>query len=599
MRRAVSTFVWDRGGLLLFVVLPVYLWIAPPFITDGDNAEFSTLAITGGASHPPGYPLYVLYLRAMSWLPGSPAGAAATATALLGAMTVLVVHAACRAWGARPAGASIATALFAGSPVALRLHTAAEVFALNNLIVACVLWLSASGGPLRGTPRALALGLVAGLGLANHHTCVLVAPVGILGAIRGVRETRAPALLTIGAAIGGLAIGLLPYLSLLQSETAASWGHASSIDDLLAYFTREAYGGAGAFGVAEGTTDRVANVLAVTRSLGRAYLWLPSLLGVIVLGVRAFRCTRARGESRAAWALLAVSTLLAGPVLALRFNIYPSGLGLAICERFHVMAMVLLAVPVAMAVDMTADWIATRAKRELIATPRLREVATVAVFATTAGLSLPYVKAMHSPAVEHNVCNVLGSLPEHAVVMLTADDLYFGANYAQHALGVRPDVTVIAWGIAGQPWYRDRISRQGITIETHMANGDVPSVRVARQVLALDRPLFVELSMGNVARALPSYPYGGLLRILSPGSPAPSLDEIVAENQRVFAGYDLTYPRPSKTEVYGLIVHERYARAWDVIGGALAKAGRAQDAAAARDVARQLMPPGFFEAGGR
>ena len=71
----------------------------------GDNAEFSALSALGGVAHPTGYPLYVLWLRAWSWLPvDSPAHAASIATAILTALEVLVLHAACRAWGARPTG---------------------------------------------------------------------------------------------------------------------------------------------------------------------------------------------------------------------------------------------------------------------------------------------------------------------------------------------------------------------------------------------------------------------------------------------------------------------------------------------------------------
>ena len=60
------------------------------------------LGARGGVAHPSGYPLYVMYLRAMAWLPGTPAHAAALATALLGAAQIGVLHAACRAWGSAP-----------------------------------------------------------------------------------------------------------------------------------------------------------------------------------------------------------------------------------------------------------------------------------------------------------------------------------------------------------------------------------------------------------------------------------------------------------------------------------------------------------------
>ena len=58
------------------VALAVYGALATPHIVDGDNAEYSTLGTIGGAAHPTGYPLYLLWLRAMAWLPGTPAHAA-------------------------------------------------------------------------------------------------------------------------------------------------------------------------------------------------------------------------------------------------------------------------------------------------------------------------------------------------------------------------------------------------------------------------------------------------------------------------------------------------------------------------------------------
>jgi hypothetical protein len=79
----------DRGFLLGFVVLVVYVWLAPTHIVAADNAEFATLGAIGGRAHPSGYPLYVLWLRAMAWLPAENAAhRAAIATALLAAIQI-------------------------------------------------------------------------------------------------------------------------------------------------------------------------------------------------------------------------------------------------------------------------------------------------------------------------------------------------------------------------------------------------------------------------------------------------------------------------------------------------------------------------------
>src|SRR5215468_7803311 len=118
----------DRGGLIAVGALVGYAWLAPPWFVDGDNAELVTLGTVGGVAHPSGYPAYLLWLRAMAWLPGTtPAHTTAIATAILAAIQLVVLHAACRAWGARPTTATLAIALYAAGPLVMRYSSEAEV----------------------------------------------------------------------------------------------------------------------------------------------------------------------------------------------------------------------------------------------------------------------------------------------------------------------------------------------------------------------------------------------------------------------------------------------------------------------------------------
>lgn len=579
----------ERGGLVTLAVAAVYVWLTPTFIADGDNAEFSTLAMTGGVAHPPGYPLYVLYLRAMAWLPGgSGAHTAALATALLGAAVAFVLHAVCRAWGARPGTASIAVAIFAGGPIVLRLHTAAEVFALNNLIAALVLWLSAAAGPLQGAARTAALAFVAGLGLANQHTCVLLAPIGILGIVRGVREARDHTLRTITLGVTALAAGLVPYLYLLvATRTAASWGHPDSLASLVAHFTRADYGGIGAFSPVPGEIDPIRNIGAFVRTLLRSWLWLPAVLALATLGYRAART--ARGEPRAGWIMLAVSFLLAGPLLIARFNVPPDGFGLYIVHRFHVLPLVLLTIPCAIGVDSIVHWVERRRSVELLRRPFIRELFAIALFAGAVGASLPYILATHSPAVEKGIVNLLESLPKDAVVMATADDIHFGSLYVQEVRRIRTDVAVVA-PMTTLPWYREWHAQRGLSIDPYAPGDEVLSVRVARQILATGRPLFVEISLGRILQTFESYPYGVVFRVLPPGTHPPGLDDILAINRDLFARFDLGYAKPDERAVYAAEVHHRYARTWNILARALADAGRHEEARAASELMRDLMP---------
>lgn len=583
-----KTKLLDSGWLLALVTLALYIVVAPTHIVDGDNAEFSTLASLGGTAHPTGYPLYLLWLRVMAWLPGeSPAHTAALATAIIGAGSVLALHAACRAWGARPLAATIAAAIYAGAPITIRIGVRAEVFALNCLAVAVVLWLSATGGPLRGWKRVFALALVAGLGLSNHMTCVLVAPVGILGVVRGIRESSWPRVATIALGIAGLVLGLTPYVYLFVTpDTAASWGSVNSLGDLYAMITRRDYGGPGAFLLEGEDVTAMEQIVALLATHGRAWLWIPFLGGVVAIG---YHLARAReGETRWAWAMLTLSWLVAGPLLAVRFNIAPKAMGLYVIQRFHQLPVLLMGIPVALGLELAMSRITVRSK--LSARLGVALVSTLGL-AATAGLSLPHLLRVNTPAVERYTLNVLRSLPRDAVLLGGQDDEYFGTAYVQLALGERTDVTLLAFHMTTFQWYAKRMMARGI----FAPDGDAPPVvRTVDYLLSKGRPVFVTRYSNNISRDVvkhfPTYLYGPVLRVLPRGTQVPSLDEIFAANKRIYDAFQLGYAIPGGDDEFATMIHQRYAGPWLVLARKLEAAGKRDDAAWAAEAARIIGP---------
>jgi hypothetical protein len=575
--------IWfERGGALVLAILVCYIWLAARYPIDGESAELATLSVTGGAAHPPGYPLYVLWLRALSWLPGtSPAHTAALATTLLAALGFACLHAACRAWGARPLAATLTVATFAAAPVVLRVEAEPEVFALNNLIAAVILWLAPPAGPLRGGWRTLALGATAGVGLAHHTTIVLLAPVGLVGAARGIRESehrgRAAAL-----GIAGFATGLSTYACLLVAPDAPmSWGTARTLDDLVGFFLRRDYGGPGAFAPYAGEVDIAANVAALARTLLRSWLWLPLAFAVVGL----VRQTVGRDvRDRSGWLALAASFALAGPLLAAQFNVPPRSVGLLVCERFHLLPALLLAPAVAAGIDGVLA-ARRRARGSLVDSPLLATALAILMFTTLVVAALPRHRAIASPALEKGVANTLRALPPRAVVITQTDDVASGAVYVQTVLGVRSDVLVITGGMLRLPWYRERVARSGVA-------ADPSPLVVAEHVLASDRPLFVDLAQAPILGTYPTYPHGWLFRVLPRGTRVPELDAIVELNREVTARLDLDYPRPGPDDGYPTAIHQRYAQPWKIIARALRDAHRIEDARAALDLAHQLAPEG-------
>src|SRR5262249_2440221 len=235
---------------------------------------------------------------------------------------------------------------------------------------------------------------------------------------------------------------------------ASSYGRVDGLGDVLDIALRKDYGGPGAF-VPHGTFVPVTtNLAAMFDTLGRAWLWLPGVLGLPTLGWVAARGT---GEPRWGWAMLAVSWLVAGPLLVARFNIDPHGLGLYVCQRFHLLAALLLVVPVAVGFDRAAAWLVARATERRIALKPLPDAlaGTVAFvgFAAVGGLALPRILAVRSPAMEHGVRNALAGVPDRSIVLAISEDQCFGVRYLQLVEGARPDVDFVCWTLTTRDWY--------------------------------------------------------------------------------------------------------------------------------------------------
>ncbi|MDB4955939.1 MAG: hypothetical protein JWO36_3508 [Myxococcales bacterium] len=576
LRDRLARLAFERGFLIGLVVLVAYLWLAPAHIVAADNAEFATLGDIGGRAHPSGYPLYVLWLRAMSWLPAaSAAHRAALATSFLAAVQVVVLHAACRAWGARPSAATFTVAIFAAAPIVLRVHTEADVFALNSLVASVILWLAAAEGPVRGTMRCTLLGLAAGLGLANNLTCALLAPIGLLGILRGMREASSM-LRSAAAALGSFAIGLAPYVYLFVAPDPASWAPVNTLGDLLDTFLRRDYGYTSH--LPSGARIPLSTSLAAHAALiGRIWLWFPAVLGLAILGRN---CVKS--SDRWGWWMLALSWLIVGPLFASQLGVDPRGVGGYIGGRMQILSAVVFAVPIACGFDL----IARRLQRPLA--PRIVSALAIVGFVALAFLAYPRLQRLHSSVVEVGVRNMLRSLPQDAIVIVVSEDQCFGARYLQLVSGERRDVAVVCWTLTTRDWYRGRLSRAGVTIAP--SRGGVATVAQAEALIATGRPLFVDDAQTDILAQLPSYPVGVLLRVLPRGVPTPSLGEVVENNRTIYAAFDFDYPRPTRDDDFAAVAHFRYAHPWRVLAKQLEAAGDGSGAAAANELAQELRP---------
>ena len=140
---------WDRVGdgtlaLALFAAsLVLYTCTLAPSVATlfDDSLEFPLVAHRLAIAHPTGYPLYTLLAKASSLLSSrTVAGSVNLLSAVAAALTVALVYLVTRYWVRRRLPALLAAVLLAVSPVFWSQSVIAEVYTLNSVFVAALLW---------------------------------------------------------------------------------------------------------------------------------------------------------------------------------------------------------------------------------------------------------------------------------------------------------------------------------------------------------------------------------------------------------------------------------------------------------------------------
>ncbi|HEX2039555.1 MAG TPA: glycosyltransferase family 39 protein [Acidimicrobiales bacterium] len=178
----------------------------PEYPTEWDSIQLTFgvdhFDVTGGSPHPPGYWLYVMLGRIVTWLTPLPADAALSVlSAAAAGATVGLTYVIGRRFGGRRLGAAAALFL-ATSPFLLFYGATVSTYAFDALVATVLVLLAANARPgsWHGWAAAAALGLGAGL---RQTTLIVLGPVALYAAIVCVRSLRAA--LAVAAA-GALAV---------------------------------------------------------------------------------------------------------------------------------------------------------------------------------------------------------------------------------------------------------------------------------------------------------------------------------------------------------------------------------------------------------
>ncbi len=503
------------SALAALVPFAAYVRTLHPGLPAGDSGELVTVAATFGIAHPPGYPLWTMlagaWARLLPW--GNVAWRVNLFSAVCAAAAAALLAAAVRrATGSRPAALVAAWAFAFALPV-WKTAVVAEVFALNALLAAGVLFalVAAVAAPRgRRTPAVAAIACLGALALSHHHTLLLLALPAWIAAFALAAADPSPVTRPVRALPHSTAwalAGLVPLAWLAFASRRADalvWGDAHTLRGWLSLVLRAEYGTFRLDPADAGLRADTSHVLLFARALPAAFgpaLALAALGALVV-----WRRSRTLGFALAGYAALQALffTRVGFPsdVVWLR----------GVVERFYVLPIVVLAFLAGLA----AAWLVEHARFA-------RRAAAVALPALV--LASPFVLPNGRPDERGNTFTatlgrgILASLPADAVLFVQGDLLHNALAYLTRVERLRPDVTVLDQELLTYPWYVRRV---------RAAHPDV--------LPPLGRAERVHLADGRVL--------GGLVLRRGDGT----VDVLAERGQATFPAADVVFTEPARAE---------------------------------------------------
>lgn len=561
------------------VVLAVYWVSGPQTLPGADAGEFAAIAFDGGIAHPPGYPLLSFVLRLFALLGGvfGPIRALSLCSMLCGAFAALMIYYTCLRVFPVPGAAATATLTIFFSVDVWRANTTIEPFAMNLLHAAMLLWafvgfVCCDKFTQKRSLYGLVMGVASGMGVANHHSLMMMLPLPAIALSTCGRKILRP----LSWMAMGVIAGVIPiaYFFLPISDGAPVWGDWSNpLARLIDHLTRAEYGSISLMKDARGSW-----------STGPALFFggLPAALsyGFVLISVVGATWLGRQSRRERSLKLILFGVLLCfgttSIVLPALFKIPPTPFNIYIARRFFALPMLLLALPLHVGIAFLTQ----------------RIVKAVGAIAQTALLAIhiagqwPTASRIDDRFYETHMENVYRIIEDDAVIIAPTDMDYSMAHYARAVLNHRR-VSVFVPNFLQYSWYPRALAREiDAAKPLHDIESIISGIISKRPVYLLD-PL-VSKNLGRYGKFL--YPVGPCWRIVENPSDLPDPIAIYQLNRRIYDNI-LTLPSPNevaRASAWVSLVIRRYVAVWRGIESALFQNGHIDLSRQAGDRARHL-----------
>ena len=518
-------------GLIAFTV---YVLTAAHDLFPGDGPEFTTVMLTGGVAHPPGYPLLSMIGTLFGALPLGPLPFRINlVSAAAHAATVSVVF----LIGERLTRSVLASAAAALVVAFGRLFWSwslvIEAFPLNDLLVALVLYFLIvwHERPMMRWPL-LAAAICFGLGVANHQTITLLIPGFAWILYDRRRELRGRATFMWQAVGASVLAAVIPYVYIpiaAANHAVLNWGGIQTPVDVVRQFLRLDYG----------TGQLIPNAqyqggTGIERLQDFATHINPALAVLAVLGV----VPAWRGARWLLWSC-ALNFFFAGPAFLSYANANVADLTARfVLVRFYLLPQIAIAPLAALGVVFAAELIRRRIRVAPAWLPHAIAAATFALAAIEVGVTYRAVDRSADHTAHDFAMDILSTAAENSVLLVGGDHVLLPLDYVQAVEHVRPDVTVVAIPVLPFDWYQRELKLRHPEL----------NIPLARFEQADGLKVFMQANPGRTFALTGEqigYSFGGLYGLYGRGLLLPvigpnailDLTSVKADNELLLASY--------------------------------------------------------------
>ena len=430
---------WRHMAAVFALAFLLYAITAPRVVTLEDDGIFIGNLATFGVAHPPGYPLHTLlggvFYHLIAFLP--PAYKAHLFSGFAAAAACVCLYAiAVQLWRPRVYG-YLAAGVYATSKMFWSQAIIAEVYTLNAFMFFCLLALTIRyAGSVKHDWRLLMImGVVCGLGLANHYPLLALGGIGL--AMLVAYRLRGNFLHFIGAAVAAAATTAPLYLWMVwrsHSDTLFNfYGPMESLDQFLFYVLRRGYGEIDTQADTD-FTDKIAHLLYLSDSV----LWQFTPIGFVfaALGLIALLRSRYNFLSIA----LFVSFFMSSYFLITMISFRSETLAFAVFSVYPLVAYGVMALWLAAGVA----WVFSHIQPRIPRARRTMIKSGVVVLLIAANIAAHGgVNNRSDYRWAHDFATLkLEDIKDENAILFTYDDLDIPLGYLHFVEGVRPDITL-------------------------------------------------------------------------------------------------------------------------------------------------------------